>query len=159
MPLLALAKAALMHTDRPSIHINRRIFMSSSLLFPSPRREFTGQRWVRISIRTAHLVAMAFLVGGVAGGNAPLEATYAFWGTVATGVAFVALELYNTGVWLFQLKGLAVMVKVLLLAAAAAAPDSALGLLIVSIVIGGISSHMPGRYRYYSIWHGREIKE
>ena len=88
-----------------------------------------------------------------------MELEYAFWGTVATGVAFVALELFNTGIWLIQLKGLAVMVKALLLAAAAAAPDSALGWLIASIVIGGISSHMPGKYRYYSLWHGRQIKE
>ena len=94
--------------------------MKPSFLFPSPQREFSGQRWLRISLRTAHLITMALLVGGVAGGAAPLELVFAFWGTVATGVAFVALELFNTGVWLFQLKGLAVMVKALLLAAAAA---------------------------------------
>ena len=133
--------------------------MSPSFLFPSPRREFAGERWVRIGVRTAHLIAMAFLVGGVAGGAPPLELGTPFWSTVATGVVFVGLELFNTGVWLFQLKGLAVIVKVLLLASAAAAPDSALALLIVAIIIGGISSHMPGRYRYYSLWHGREIKE
>ena len=51
------------------------------------------------------------------------------------------------------------IVKALLLASAAAAPDSALELLVVAIIIGGISSHMPGRFRYYSLWHGREIKE
>ena len=113
---------------------------------------------MRISLRTAHLITMALLVGGVAGGAAPLELVFAFWGTVATGMAYVALELFNTGVWLFQLKGLAVMVKALLLAAAAAAPDSALAWLIAAIVIGGISSHMPGRFRYYSLWHGRQIK-
>lgn len=133
--------------------------MKPSFLFPSPQRAFTGQRWVRIGLRTAHLIAMALLVGSVAGGKAPLEAPYPFWATVATGVAFVALELFNTGVWLIQVKGLAVMVKALLLAAAAVAPDSALGWLIASIVIGGISSHMPGRFRYYSLWHGRQIKE
>jgi hypothetical protein len=133
--------------------------MKASFLFPTPQREFTGQRWVRISLRTAHLITMALLVGGVAAGEAPLELGFAFWGTVATGLAYVALELFNTGVWLFQLKGLAVMVKALLLAAAAVAPESALAWLIAAIVIGGISSHMPGRFRYYSLWHGRQIKE
>ncbi len=71
----------------------------------------------------------------------------------------MGLELFNTAVWLFQLKGPAVIVKALLLASAAAAQDSALELLIVAIIIGGISSHMPGKYRYYSIWHGRVIRE
>ena len=112
---------------------------------------------MRISLRTVHLIAMSFPVGGVAGGAAPLELPYPFWATVATGVAFVALELFNTGVWLFQLKGLAVMTKGLF--PAAAAPESALGWLIASIIIGGITGYMPGRYHYYSPWHGREIKE
>ena len=133
--------------------------MSPSFLFPSPRREFAGQRWVRIGVRTAHLIAMAFLVGGVAVSAPPLGLEAPFWGTVVTGVVFVGLELFNTAVWLFQLKGPVVIVEALLLASAAAAPDSALELFIVAIIIGGISSHMPGRFRYNTLWHGREIKE
>ena len=51
---------------------------SPSFLFDSPRREFAGQRWVRIGVRTAHLIAMAFLDGGVAVGTPPpgLEAPF-----------------------------------------------------------------------------------
>ena len=133
--------------------------MASSFLFPSPKRSFTGQRWVRISLRTAHLLSMAFLFGGTAQGYAPLEQPVALWATLVTGLAYIAVELFDSGVWLIQLKGLAVIVKVLLLGGAVAAPDSALALMVAAIVIGGISSHMPGRFRYYSIWHGRVIKE
>jgi hypothetical protein len=127
--------------------------------FPSPQRNFTGQRWVRISLRTVHLIAMAFLVGGTAQGYPPLEQPAALWATLISGLLFIALEIFNTGVWLFQLKGLAVIVKVLLLGAAIAAPGSALGLMVIAIIIGGISSHMPGKYRYYSLLHGRIMKE
>ena len=84
--------------------------MMHPILFPTPRREFQGQRWVRITLRTAHLTTMAFLVGGVAVGHEPLQLPIAFWGTALTGIFYVALELFNTGVWLFQLRGLAVMV-------------------------------------------------
>ena len=133
--------------------------MSPSFLFPSPKREFKGQRWVRIGMRTAHLIAIAFLTGGVAQGHSPLELEAAFWGTVLSGMVYVGIELFNSGVFLFQLKGLAVIVKSLLLAAAAVAPESALALLVIAIVIGGISSHMPGKFRYYSPWHGRIVKE
>ena len=29
--------------------------------------------------------------------------------------------------------------------------------LLVAIMVGGVSSHMPGRYRYYSLLHGRDV--
>lgn len=130
----------------------------ASILFPVPQRSFTGQRWVRISLRTAHLIAMAFLVGGTAQGHAPLAQPVALWATLISGALFIAVELYNTAIWLVQVKGVAVLVKVLLLGAGVAAPDSALAFFLAAIVIGGISSHMPGRFRYYSLWHGRLIK-
>ncbi len=133
--------------------------MAPSLFFPSPQRNFKGQRWVRISLRTAHLISTAFMVGGTAQGYAPTDQPAALWATLVSGLLFIALEVFNTGVWLFQVKGLAVMVKVLLLAAAVAAPGSGVTLLVIAIVIGGISSHMPGKYRYYSLWHGRIVKE
>lgn len=130
-----------------------------SLLFPAPVRSFPGQRWVRISIRTAHLISMGLLLGGFAAGI-PFDrlAGPLAW-TVATGMAFVAVELYASCIFLLQLKGIAVIAKALLLAAAWAAPQSALGCLIAAVVIGGVSSHMPGKYRYYSPLHGRVIKE
>ncbi len=130
-----------------------------SLMFPKPPRDFPGQRWVRIALRTAHLISMAVLTGGVSMGAAPLSMAPAFWTTLLTGVLLVGVEWFYSGVWVFQLKGIAVMAKILLLGAAAAAPHSALGLLVAAIVIGGVSSHMPGKYRYYSLWHGRVVKE
>ncbi len=69
------------------------------------------------------------------------------------------MELYTSCVFLLQLKGWAVIAKALLLWAALAAPAHALGYLLAAIVIGGISSHMPGRFRYYSVVHGRVVKE
>ena len=92
-------------------------------------------------------------------GHSVTDLPVSLWGTVLSGVLFVGVELHQSFVWLFQLKGLAVGVKALLLVGAAMAPRSALAMLVLAIVIGGISSHMPGKYRYYSIWHGRVIKE
>ncbi len=114
---------------------------------------------MRIAMRTVHLAAMGLLVGGVARGDAIAALPWPLWGTVASGVLFVAVELHHSCVFLLQLKGLAVLVKAVLLVGAVAAPDAALTLLLLAIGIGGISSHMPGRYRYYSPWHGRELKE
>lgn len=142
------------------IHLSTLLVpMAGSVFFPRPKREFTGQRWVRIGFRTAHLIAMAFLLGGVAGGAAVGDLAWALWGTVLTGAGYMAVELFNSFVFLIQLKGLAVIAKILLLGAAGLSADGALGLLVTAIVIGGISSHMPGRFRYFSIFHWREMKE
>lgn len=114
---------------------------------------------MRIILRTIHLIGMAFLVGGVAQGLPMAELRHAYWTTVGSGLLFVAAELFSTFIWLFQLKGWAVIIKMGLLAGAMLVPDRALAFLITAIVIGGISSHMSGRYRYYSLIHRRVMKE
>ena len=102
---------------------------------------------------------MALVLGGTAQGLTPAELPWAWGMTAASGAVFVALELHSSGVWLLQLKGWAVVLKALLLIAAWLSTDGALELLLVAVVIGGISSHMPGKYRYYAPLHGRVIKE
>ncbi len=74
--------------------------MTPSIPFPSPRREFRRQRWARIAVRTAHLIAIALLTGVVALGHAPLDLPGAFWGTALTGMAYVGIELYNPGIFI-----------------------------------------------------------
>lgn len=133
--------------------------MWRALLFPQPKRDFPAQRWVRISVRTWHLLSMGFLLGGTAHGLTLAAQPIEVWSTFASGLVFVGLELYASGIWLLQLKGLAVILKLLLLGAAVASPEHSLPYLIAAVVIGGISSHMPGKYRYFSPFHGRVIKE
>ena len=133
--------------------------MAFPLLFPKPQRNFKGQRWVRISIRTLHIISMAFLLGGVAQGISFSELHLSLLATIGSGLLFVALELYCTFIWLFQLKAWVVILKMILMVAAGFSPQAALELFLAAIIIGSISSHMPGKYRYYSFWHGREIKE
>ncbi len=133
--------------------------MLKAILFPKPMRNFPGQRWVRISVRTWHLLAMGWLLGGTAQGLTLAEQPGALWLTFLSGIVFSALELYQTFIWLFQLKGQAVLVKLVLLGAAVNSTEYGLSFLIVAVVIGGISSHMPGKYRYYSFYHGGILKE
>ncbi len=128
-------------------------------MFPQPLRDFPGQRWVRIGVRTWHLAAMGYLLGGTALG-VPLEAQQAAlaW-TFASGLAFIGLELYCSCIWLLQLKGWAVIAKMALFGAAILSQAHGLPFFLAALVIGSISSHMPGRFRYYSVWHGRVVKE
>lgn len=132
--------------------------MQQSAGLPATLRTFPGIRWVRIALRTAHLIAMGLLIGGVAGGASSSGLSAALWGTFLSGALFVAIELYQSALFVFQVKGIAVLVKLLLLVLAVERPESALPFLIVAVVIGGISSHMPGRYRHYSLLHGRPLQ-
>jgi len=133
--------------------------MNKRFFFPQPKRSFTGQRWLRISLRTWHLLGIAFLVGQTAQGVAFAQQPIALWSTFLSGAFFIGVELYQSCVFLVQLKGLAVIVKTVFLAWAVAYPGYALDFFVAAIVIGGISSHMPGKYRYFSWLHGEERKE
>ena len=76
---------------------------------------------------------------------------------LATGGAFLALEVYQASVWLIQIRGVATLVKLVLVAAVALFWELRVPLLTTAVIIGGVSSHMPGRWRYYSVLHGRVV--
>ena len=114
-------------------------------------------RGLRTGLRTAHVVAFAALYGGHVYGVAAERLLPALIATIATGGAFVALEVWSYPVWLVQIRGVATLVKLALVASVAALWDWRVFLLTLAIAIGVVNSHMPGRYRYYSLLHWREV--
>ena len=76
---------------------------------------------------------------------------------LATGGAFLGLEVYQASVWLVQIRGVATLVKLALVAAVAPFWEFRVTLLTLAVIIGGVSSHMPGRWRYHSVLHGRVV--
>ncbi|MBI2313020.1 MAG: hypothetical protein HYU77_11025 [Betaproteobacteria bacterium] len=131
---------------------------SASALFPDKARGFPGKRWVKIGLRTLHLVGTAG-VGGAFLYGAPERLWLPYWWmTVASGVALVAIELWSNGVWLIQVRGVAILAKLVLLACVPLAPDLGGLILILIIVISAVSSHAPASVRYFSLLHGRRIE-
>lgn len=120
-------------------------------------RPLPGVRAIRITLRTAHVAAFSALYGGHIYGMAAQSLRLALLATVASGGALMALELYRTPLWLIQVRGLATLAKIGLVAAVAVCWDFRVALLTAAVVIGTVVSHMPGRYRYYSFIHGRAI--
>jgi hypothetical protein len=112
---------------------------------------------MRTALRTAHTIAFAALYGGHVYGVSARRLVPALVATVATGVAFMGLEMYRTPLWPVQVRGAAAFVKLALVAAVAVWWDWRLLFLTLALVIGGVVSHMPGRYRYYSLLHGRVV--
>jgi hypothetical protein len=108
-------------------------------------------RSLNIALRTAHIAAMGVLLGGHAFGVAPERLMVALWLTVGTGVALAAVESGLRSLWLHQGRGFMTMVKLVLLCVIPLAWDHRLPILLVVVVIASVGSHMPGRFRYYSV--------
>jgi len=127
------------------------------LLFPEESRFFPGQRWVNIALRTLHLIGIAGLGGGF---FYPAEGDLwqAFFDlTLWSGFGLMTIAIWNSGIWLLQLRGQAILLKLLLLGLMPLLPSLRLPMFLAILVISGVMAHAPASVRYYSLWHGRRI--
>jgi hypothetical protein len=122
-------------------------------------RPVPAVRALRTTLRTAHLIAFAALYGGHVYGVTPDGLRPALLATLATGGALMGLEVYRAPVWLVQIRGLATFGKILLVASVALWWEARLALLTLVLVVGSVTSHMPSRWRYYSLVQGRTVGE
>jgi len=114
-------------------------------------------RAVRTSLRTLHLLTMATLYGGHVWGVEASRLLPALVGTVGSGAALAALDAWRAPIWLVQIRGVATYAKLGLVTSVAWCWEGRLWLLTAALVLGAISSHMPGRWRYHSVLHGRPL--
>lgn len=106
----------------------------------------------KIAFRTAHIAAMALVVGGHAFDAATSRIYPWLLTTIVTGAALVAVEARDVSFrWVFEGRGLMVLAKLALLAIVPFAWSARLQILFVVIVIASVGSHMPGRFRHYSV--------
>jgi hypothetical protein len=112
-----------------------------------------------IAMRTAHIAAMGVLLGGHAFDVERSRLLPALGATIVTGVALAALEAGPRWLWFHQGRGLLTMAKVLLLCVIPFCWDYRFAILLVVVALGSIGSHMPARYRYYSVIYHEVIPE
>ena len=116
-------------------------------LFPPSPRRFAGQRWLNILLRSLHLVGIA----GVAGGFlfALDDAQWLpYWRlALTTGAALALLYIWSTALWLFQLKGVAILLKLALLALGFSLPGWRMETFVLVIMLSGVMAHAPGSVR------------
>ena len=122
-------------------------------VFPDVDRTFSGLRWINIILRTIHLIGVA----GVGGGflySSQQENWMPYLGlAVTSGIMMMCLSIWSNGMWLLQLRGVAMIVKLLLLALSLISGVEA-SVIIVVIAISGIIAHAPGKVRYYKLFRG-----
>lgn len=129
-------------------------------LFPPEKRVIPCKRWLSITLRTLHLVGIA----GLAGAHLYDQPFSSWWLylvlTVVSGFVMAGMEVYSHGIWLIQMRGTAIGIKLLLLSSMFWWFDQPVAwIYFLVIIISGVFSHAPGRLRYYSIWHRRIITE
>jgi hypothetical protein len=107
-------------------------------------------RALNIVLRTAHLGAMAVLVGGA--WSAAPEAALVGWlaATALTGGALLISEASHSRHWVYQGRGLLTLAH---LAAGGLAQLLGARLLLVALVIGAVGSHLPKAIRAWSLRH------
>jgi hypothetical protein len=104
-----------------------------------------------------HIAAIGILLGGHVFAVPDMRLLAFLYLSIVSGAGLIGIELYSSCKWFYQGKGLLVLIKLLLVAAVAVFWEQRVWLLLLAVVIGSVGSHMPGRFRYYSIWHRRVI--
>jgi len=109
------------------------------------------RRTWNIACRTAHIAVTGVLLGGHVFGNSASGLRPWLYGAIGTGVVLVALEAYSGLRWLHQGRGILVLVKLALLLVIPFAWDMRVPILFAVVALASVGSHMPARYRYYSL--------
>ena len=127
-------------------------------LLPEQMRFLPKARAWSIGFRTIHLTAFGLLLGGYAFAVSPDRLLPYLWVTILSGLGLIAIEMGTVGLyWLFLGKGIMVLVKLVLLLAIPVFWEARIILLLLVVVIASVGSHMPSRYRHYSVLHQRVI--
>jgi hypothetical protein len=127
----------------------------------APERRAPAIPYVRawkIALRTLHLVATYLLFAEHAMGAANTQLVPALWIAGLSGVAMAFLEAYPSLEAMVQGWGALLLLKLVLLGLVPFYWERRVPLLLAAIVVGGVGSHLPARYRHYSFLHGRVIK-
>ena len=121
-------------------------------LFPAVPRSFPWRRSVRTLLRAAHILSGGILVGGVLFDQPPEALTPWVHGMLISGFLLLATDLYASCAILCEVRGASVLAKLGLTALVPIFRDARLELLIAALLLGAVSSHMPGRYRHYVLF-------
>jgi len=130
-----------------------------ALLFPDEPRRLPGGRGLNIGLRTAHLLAASILLGGHVFAVSADQLIAWLWLTILTGAGLIFQEMYRSFRWAYQLMGVLVEVKLVLILAAGVFWESRVPLLMLVVILGSVGSHLPARYRHFSFLHGRTLEE
>lgn len=125
---------------------------------PRRKSDIPYLRAWKIGTRTLHLIVTYLLFAGHVLGTASVQLEPVLWLAILSGLAMAFLEVYPNPQLLLQGWSLLVLLKVILLALVPLFWYHRIWILLAVVAIAAIGSHLPARYRHYSLLHGRVIK-
>ena len=130
----------------------------TQILLPQQPRVLPHARAWNIAFRTAHIGVTGVLFGGhVFNVDAERLAVWLYL-TILTGGLLVAIEVYPSCRWCYQGRGVFVFCKLMLLCLIPWLWNYRVAILVVVIIVASVGSHMPGRFRYYSLVHRKVLQ-
>lgn len=99
-------------------------------------------------LRALHILTTGVLLGGHMFDQPPDMLVTWLWGSVVSGLLLFATDVHASCAVIFEVRGIAVIVKLLLLALVPFMWELRVPLLMTSLIIGAVSSHVPRTYRH-----------
>jgi len=119
---------------------------------------FIGKRWLKISLRSIHLLGISGVFATVLTTVISTDEQYLYWAiAIVSGLGLLAIETLSNLIWFVQIRALVIYIKFFLLTSLYFYPDYAWHSLVAIILLSGFISHAPSSVRYFSFVHGRKI--
>lgn len=128
------------------------------LVFPPEPRRLPGHRAFKIVLRGLHTLAAGVLCGAYVFDVPDESRSLTLALVIASGLAMLLLDLYESGAFLVQVRGLVLLGKIGLLLCLPLLGEATGLTLCLLFVIAVISSHAPSKVRYYVVLGGQRIR-
>ncbi len=118
------------------------------ILLPSTPRDFHGRRLTRSALRALHILGGGVLIGAYLFNQGPDTIHSWLLVTVVSGTLLFSADLHASMAILFEWRGMAVIIKISLLLLILLFSKIAIPLLVTSLFIGALSSHLSRKFRH-----------
>jgi len=120
----------------------------SSLVFPAEPRRLPGHRAIKVVLRGLHTLAAGLLCGAWVFEVPPEARSLTLALAIASGLAMLTLDLFESGAFLVQVRGIVLLVKLAVVLALPLLGAATGAVLSAVFVVAVISSHAPSKVRY-----------
>jgi hypothetical protein len=130
----------------------------TEILFPAIPRDFPQRRNIRTLLRALHILSAGTLLGGhIFDMPVPILMPW-LYATIITGTLILITDLHATACVLFEIRGIAIIIKLMLMLAIAVWFEARVPLLCIILLIGVYGSHMPKYQRHKMLFFEKRFQ-
>jgi hypothetical protein len=121
-------------------------------------RKITFSRLAQVALRSLHIAAMGMVLGGLWLGGGFERLRTAILLTVASGLLLAVIDLAKGPGCLRQGSGAALLLKLAMLGLGNVFAGARLEWYLAATLVASIGSHMPGAWRHFPLFGGRNME-